>query len=239
MDKWIIANFKMYKTVDEAISYANEFKNLVSESSEKIVVCPSFVGIYDMAKILDKTNIMVGAQNCAAEQEGAYTGEVSAQMIQSVGAKVVILGHSERRRYYNETDEIINKKVIQALDQDLIPVVCLADEGEGSLEETIRKQLEVILKGVYSTNIVLAFEPVWAIGTGKTMATEDIEPALALIKEEAKKIIGYMPEVLYGGSVKASNAKEILALNSVNGLLVGGASKDPVEFSKICLTDNV
>ena len=239
MKKWIIANFKMYKTLADAKEYAEEFKGLVAECKENIAVCPSFVCINEMANILKGTNVLVGAQNCAAEEEGAYTGEVSANMLKSAGAELVIIGHSERRRYYGETDNVISKKVKQALSEDLIPVVCLADDGGRDLKEVITKQLEVILDGVSSTRIILAFEPVWAIGTGKTMATEDIEPALELIKEIAKTYLGYMPEVLYGGSVNSQNAKAILSLKSVDGLLVGGASKNPLEFSRICLADSI
>ncbi len=237
MKKWIVANFKMYKTLDEIEEYVKAFVPQVELCKNNVVVCPSFIGINSMADDFLGTGLMVGAQNCAAEEEGAFTGEVSAKMIKSVGADVVIIGHSERRRYYHETDDILAKKLGEALEEGLTPIVCLADEGGNSLEETIKQQLDVILKDVTSTNVILAFEPVWAIGTGKTMATEDIEPALALIKTLAKDYLGYMPEVLYGGSVNANNAEEILKLKSVDGLLVGGASKNPYEFAKICMTN--
>ena len=234
MKKWIIANFKMYKTLDEAENYAEQIKDLVFDCREKIVICPSFVCVDKMASLLKESNVLVGAQNCAEEAEGAYTGEVSAKMLVSAGAKVVIIGHSERRRYYNDSDDKIANKLKQALKEELIPVVCLADEGGKNIEETIRDQLSVILSGVVETNIVLAFEPVWAIGTGKTMELKDIEQTLSLVKEIAKEFLGYMPEVLYGGSVTANNAKDILNLRSVDGVLVGGASKNPYEMAKIC-----
>jgi len=235
MKKWIIANFKMNKTIDEAKNYATTIKELVEMSANKIAVCPSFVSIGDMAKILEGSNVLVGAQNCAKEYEGAFTGEVSAKMLKSAGAGLVIIGHSERRRYYAETNADIRKKLDMAIDEGLIPVVCLSDDGGNTLQETIKKQLDVILNGVTSTKLILAFEPVWAIGTGKTMLNNDIEFALGLIRQEAKRYLGYMPQVLYGGSVNSQNAKQILKLKSVGGLLVGGASKDPEEFSKICL----
>ena len=234
MNKWIIANFKMYKTAEEVDEYCNEIKELVSECREKIVLCPTFVNIDRMVNNLKGTNIFVGAQNCANKSEGAYTGEVSAKMIKSVGANVVVIGHSERRRYYNETDDVIKEKLDNILKENLIPVICLADAGDGDLRETITNQLSVLLKNVTNTNIVLAFEPVWAIGTGKTMEVNDIEETLLLVKTIAKDYLGYMPEVLYGGSVNADNAKEILQLKSVDGVLVGGASKNPYDFSKIC-----
>ena len=237
MRKWIIANFKMYKTLEEVENYAEEFKDLVAESKHNVAVCPTYIGVKSMAEALEKTEIYVGSQNCAEEEEGAFTGEVSAKMLKSVGADLVIVGHSERRRYYGETDEIVNRKIKQAHKNGLIAVACLADDGGAGFEENIKKQLEVLLDGVdASGKLIIAFEPVWAIGTGKTMKTEDIEPVTKVIKEEARKILGYMPEVLYGGSVKVSNAEEILALDSVDGLLVGGASKDPQEFAKICLS---
>jgi len=234
MKKWIVANFKMFKTLEEVNEYSITFKELLDACKERVAICPSFIALNKMAEVFKGTEIMVGAQNLACEEEGAYTGEVSAKMIKSTGAEVVIIGHSERRRYYNETNEILAKKLDLAIKNDLIPIVCLADEGDLGLEETIREQLDIILKGVTSTEIVLAFEPVWAIGTGKTMANEDIEPALALIKRVAKEYLGYIPDVLYGGSVNSGNSASILALNSVDGLLVGGASKNPHEFAKIC-----
>ena len=237
MRKWVIANFKMYKNLDEVIDYAEKFKDLIADCEHNVAVCPTFIGIKDMAEGLEETDVYVGAQNCAVEDEGAYTGEVSAEMLKSVGADLVIVGHSERRRYYGETDELVNKKIKQAHKNGLIAVACLADDGGEGFEENIKKQLEVLLDGVDTAGkLIIAFEPVWAIGTGKTMKTEDIEPVVKVIKEEAFKIMGYVPEVLYGGSVKVSNAAEILALENVDGLLVGGASKAPDEFAKICLS---
>lgn len=235
MKKWVIANFKMYKTVEEADLYAKEFKKIVNTSSNRVAICPSFVCLKTMVDIFKGTDVIVGAQNCANNIEGAYTGEVSAKMIESTGAELVIVGHSERRRYYNETNEIINQKIKLAHDEDLIVVACLADDGGEDFETNMRNQLQVLLSGVEPTKrLILAFEPVWAIGTGKTMQTVEIETAVAVIKEEAKKILGYIPEVLYGGSVNSSNSQEILKLDNVDGLLVGGASKNPEEFSKIC-----
>lgn len=235
MKKWVVANFKMYKTLDEVRAYAKEFMPLVGGCKNNIAVCPSFIGVKDMAELFKGSKIQVGAQNCATDVEGAFTGEVSAKMLKSVGAELVIVGHSERRRYYNETDEIVNKKICAAHDEGLAVIVCLADDGGEGFEENIKKQLEVLLTNVKAdAELIIAFEPVWAIGTGKTMGIEDIEQVTRVIKREAEKITGCSLAVLYGGSVNASNAKEILALESVDGLLVGGASKDPSTFAKIC-----
>lgn len=235
MKKWIIANFKMYKTLDEAIEYANEFKDLAVGCQNDIAICPPYLCIKSMADIFEGTDVYVGSQNCAEHDEGAFTGEVSAKMLTNVGAKLAIVGHSERRRYYGETDSIVNSKIKQLQKEDMISVVCLADDGGEGFEENIKEQLSVLLDGVDVTKkIIIAFEPVWAIGTGKSMQPSDIPPVFQVIKEEARKILGVIPDVLYGGSVNASNAKDILSLDLVDGLLVGGASKNPQEFAKIC-----
>lgn len=232
--KYIVANFKMYKTVDEAEDFAKQFKKLVKKCPNKIAICPSFVCIAPMAKIF-KEKIQVGAQNCSDKEEGAFTGEVSAKMLKSAGAGVTILGHSERRRDFNETDSLICEKIKTAQKNGLETIVCLADDGGEGYKQNIRAQVKELFAGVdKSREIVIAFEPVWAIGTGKTMQVQDIEPVVETIKNEAKKVLKYEPKVLYGGSVNSGNASEILALDCVDGLLVGGASKNPQEFAKIC-----
>lgn len=232
--KYIVANFKMYKTVQEAEEYAKEFKKLVKKCPNKVAVCPSFVCISPMAKIF-KGLVQVGAQNCSDKEEGAFTGEVSAQMLKSAGASVTILGHSERRRDFKETDKLICEKIKTAQKNGLETIVCLADDGGEGYKQNIRAQVKDLFTGVdKSKEIVIAFEPVWAIGTGKTMNTGDIKPVVETIKNEARKVLKYEPKVLYGGSVNSGNSGEILALDCVDGLLVGGASKNPQEFAKIC-----
>lgn len=235
MKKWVIANFKLFKTIEETSAYAKKFKPLVTNSKNNIAVCPSFVSLESMARLFKGTKVLVGAQNCAKIAEGAQTGEVSAKMIKSAGAKLVIVGHSERRNIFAETDEIVNEKIKLALIEGLTVVVCLADDGSKGFEKNIKKQLETLLDGVEDVSkLIIAFEPVWAIGTGKTMATKDIEIVVRYIKEIAKKITGKTLDVLYGGSVNANNAKEFLELDAVDGLLIGGASKDPITFAQIC-----
>lgn len=234
MEKYIVANFKMYKTVDEAKAFAKEFLKLVKKCQNKIAICPSFVCLEPMDKIF-KGKIQVGAQNCSDKAEGAFTGEVSAKMLASAGATLTILGHSERRRYFGEDDKIVAEKIKLAQRENLDTIVCLADDGGEGYKEHIRSQVKTLFSGTdKKKEIVIAFEPVWAIGTGKTMKTEDIKPVVETIKNEARKVLKYVPKVLYGGSVTSENAGEILKLDCVDGLLVGGASKNPQEFAKIC-----
>ena len=234
--KYIVANFKMYKTVQEAEDYAKQFVKLVKKCENKVAVCPSFVCIGPMAKIF-KGKVQVGGQNCSDKEEGAYTGEVSASMLKSAGATLTILGHSERRRDFGETDKLICEKIKLAQKNGLDVIVCLADDGGEGYKQNIRTQVKDLFAGVdKSKEIVIAFEPVWAIGTGKTMNTKDIKPVVETIKNEARKVLKYEPKVLYGGSVNSGNASEILALDCVDGLLVGGASKNPQEFAKICFS---
>lgn len=234
MKKYIVANFKMYKTVQEAELFAKEFSKLVKKCGNKIAICPSFVCIAPMVKVFKK-KIQVGAQNCSTKDEGALTGEVSAKMIASAGATLTILGHSERRRFFAEDDKIVNEKIKQAQAQNLKTIVCLADDGGEGYKQNIRSQVKTLFEGVdKQKEIVIAFEPVWAIGTGKTMSVQDIKPVVETIKNESRKVLKYVPKVLYGGSVTSQNAKSILEIDCVDGLLVGGASKDPHEFAKIC-----
>lgn len=234
MKKYIVANFKMYKTVQEAQLFAKQFSKLVKKCENKIAICPSFVCIAPMVKVF-KGKIQVGTQNCSTKDEGALTGEVSAKMLASAGATLTILGHSERRRFFAEDDRIVNEKIKQAQSQNLDTIVCLADDGGEGYKQNIRTQVKTLFEGVdKQKEIVIAFEPVWAIGTGKTMNVQDIKPVVETIKNEARKVLKYVPKVLYGGSVTSQNAKTILELECVDGLLVGGASKDPNEFAKIC-----
>lgn len=235
MGKYIVANFKMYKTVDEAVSYAKVFKKLVKKCDSFVGVCPSFVCIKEMADIF-KGKVKVGAQNCSQFADGAYTGEVSAQMVKSAGASFTILGHSERRKYFGETDEIVNQKIKMAHQNGLDVIVCLADDGGSGYRQNLKVQIKTLLDSVDpSKNIIFAFEPLWAIGTGKAMSAKNIKPVVKAIKEEARKILPYEPKVLYGGSVNSANCEKILEIDNVDGLLVGGASKNPQEFAKICL----
>lgn len=233
MSKYIVANFKMYKTVQECEIFAKEFLKLIKKCKNEVAICPPFTSIYAMKKIF-KDKVCVGAQNCSDKPEGAYTGEVSAKMIAGAGGSVVILGHSERRRDFGEDDVLINQKIKIAQKHNLKTIICLSDDGNND-NKCIRNQIKQLFNGVEKDKeIIIAFEPVWAIGTGKAMQLEDISVVVKTIKKEAQKVLKYIPKVLYGGSVNASNAQQILSLQDVDGLLVGGASKNPQEFAKIC-----
>jgi len=235
MSNWILANFNMHKTSDECIKYAKEFKKLVKKCNNNIAVCPSFVCINEMAKVFKGTNVKVGAQNCSTDEKGAFTGEISVEMLKSVGASLVIVGHSERRTKFGETDQIVNQKIKMIQQCGLTPVVCLADDGSKGYEKNIKKQIQTLFNDVNkNAQIIIAFEPLWAIGTGKTMDSENIRQVVDVIKKEAKAVLGKDVSVLYGGSAKVSNAKELLAIENVDGLLVGGASLDAKGFSSMC-----
>jgi triosephosphate isomerase len=190
------------------------------------------------------TNIKIGAQNVHFEEKGAYTGEVSCKMLKSIGVEYVIIGHSERRQYFAETDETVNKKIKAALENDLKPIVCVGETLEereaGKTEERITSQTRLALEGLSAEavkGIIIAYEPIWAIGTGKTATSEDANNSIKSIRAEIAKIYGeeVAKEVIiqYGGSVKSSNAKELFACSDIDGGLVGGASLKPDEFSKI------
>lgn len=235
MSKWVVANIKMNKTDTEVKEYAIKIKKFLKKCDLNIAVCPSFVSVPTAVSILKKSKILVGSQNIAAEEQGAYTGEVSAKMLSDIGAQVAIIGHSERRRYYGETDEVVNKKILMAQSQNILPVVCLVYDGGEGYQTDLERQLEIVLKGVdTSKKIIFALEPVWAIGTGKVMANEDIEPAIEITKTYAKHLLGKEPEVLYGGSVNLISVVPMLEMKNCDGFLVGTACKDAFEFSKLC-----
>lgn len=190
------------------------------------------------------TNIKIGAQNMHFEEKGAYTGEVSAQMLKAIGVEYVIIGHSERRQYFNETDETVNKKVKAAFENELNPIVCVGETLEqreaGETEKIITTQTKLALKGLTNDqvkNVIIAYEPIWAIGTGKTATSEDANNSIKAIRNEIKNIYGEDVSenviIQYGGSVKSSNAKELFETSDIDGGLVGGASLKPDEFSKI------
>ena len=190
------------------------------------------------------TNIKIGAQNMHYEENGAFTGEVSGLMLKSIGVEYVIIGHSERRQYFNETDETVNKKIKSAFKYDLKPIVCVGETLEqreqGKTEEIITKQTELALEGLTNKqveNTIIAYEPIWAIGTGKTATKEDANDSIKAIRDKIAKNYGQNVSdrviIQYGGSVKSTNSKELFAMSDIDGGLVGGASLDANEFSKI------
>jgi triosephosphate isomerase len=241
--KIVAGNWKMNKTLQEGIQLAQEINKLVSElpkNDVKVILAPNFVSITEVKKAVS-ANIGVSAQNCAAEASGAYTGEVSAAMVKSTGAEYVIIGHSERRAYYGETDAILLKKVKLALANGLKPIFCIGEvleERESNRHfEVVKSQIE---KGLFELtadefkNVILAYEPVWAIGTGKTATSAQAQEIHKFIRDTVAakygKAVAEETSILYGGSCKASNAKELFANPDVDGGLIGGAALVATEF---------
>ncbi|MGI6679219.1 MAG: triose-phosphate isomerase [Dehalobacterium sp.] len=245
MRKPIIAgNWKMFKTPDQAENLVNELKKLVQEDRVEAVVCPPFVNLPGVLKALENTVIKVGAQNMHWEEEGAFTGEISPVMLTALGCEYVIIGHSERRQYFAETDETVNLKVKAALRHGLKPILCVGEtleQREAGIAETwVEGQVRAALADVESPDgeqLVLAYEPIWAIGTGKTASAEDAEKMLAHIRGVIKELFGKekseQMRLQYGGSVKPENIKELMAKPNIDGALVGGASLKADSFSRI------
>ena len=235
--KYLIAgNWKMNLNSVEAAELASDICSLVGQQTDvSVCLCPSATSLQAVAAVVNDSNIFLGAQNMHFEAAGAYTGEISAEMLRHLFCKFVILGHSERRQYFGETDEIVNKKTLAALHASLNPIVCvgetLAEREAGKVKEVIKAQVEGALAGVTSDNyegLVIAYEPVWAIGTGKTATPEIAEEVHAeircllagVISEDAADKI----RILYGGSMKPENADDLLSQSNIDGGLIGGAS---------------
>ncbi|MBN2656903.1 MAG: triose-phosphate isomerase [Spirochaetales bacterium] len=243
-DYLIAGNWKMNKTPSEAKELVKEILPLVKDSSVKVAVAPSFVAIPAVAELVKGTNVILAAQNMADEEKGAYTGETSVLMLKDLGVEMVILGHSERRSIYKESNETINKKVKLALKHDLTVDLCIGETLEereaGKAEAVCFEQLEKGLSGVSEADladIVIAYEPVWAIGTGKTASPEDAEAVHKACREKlaemysseaAEKII-----IQYGGSVNPANVKELMAMENIDGGLIGGASLTADSFAAL------
>ena len=241
----IAANWKMYKTPAQAEDYVQTFLPLVAgHDRDEIVLCPSDTSICAIVPTVAESNVAIGGQNMHFAEEGAYTGETSALMLKAIGATYVIIGHSERRQYFGETDENVNKKLATALKHKLIPIVCigevLEEREDGRTDEVLRKQISRALVGVEPKDaeaIVVAYEPVWAIGTGKTATPEIAASAHLLVRSEIARRLGRHVadtiRILYGGSVKPDNATALLNQPEIDGALVGGASLDPQSFARI------
>ena len=239
--KIVAGNWKMNKTLNEGINLAKEICSAKLSTDVKVILGTPFIHLTEVVEITKNTPVSVSAQNCASEASGAYTGEISAEMIKSTGAGYVIIGHSERRAYYNETNEILAKKVRLALDNDLIPIFCIGEVLEeresGKLFDVVREQLE---KGLFFlseeefSKIVIAYEPVWAIGTGVVATPKQAQEMhkfiRELIAEKYEKNIAEDISILYGGSCKPSNAKELFENPDVDGGLIGGASLKSEDF---------
>ena len=249
--KTIIAgNWKMNKTQSETRAFAEELKPLLGRPKWcEVVLCVPAVNIPAALRLFKDTRVAIGAQNMHYEESGAYTGEVSAEMLKELGVKYVILGHSERRQYYNETDFTVNKKVHAALDAGLRPIVCVGESLEqrqlGVTMELIAYQVKVALAGVPAEKmrqIVIAYEPIWAIGTGKTATAEQANEVCEAIRTVVRKLYGARVAravtIQYGGSMNAKNASELLSQPDVDGGLIGGASLKPVDFMEIVKAAN-
>lgn len=240
--KLIVANWKMHKTVKEALDYVIQFLPLVKDLKDReIGIAPPFTALESVKRALSETSIKLCAQNAFYETKGAYTGEVSPHMLKDIGVDYVILGHSERRQYFHETDQVINRKVHCCLKEGLRVIFCIGETFEQrKSNKTIEVLKEQILKGLQEVNdslsLAIAYEPVWAIGTGVVATEEQIREAHLFIREQLRELFSESAEhipILYGGSVTEDNIASIMKVSNVDGVLVGGASLDPVKFAKI------
>ena len=242
--KVIAGNWKMNMLPDAAIRFIDELAPLVKDTENEVILCVPYTDLFYSLLTAQNTNIKIGAQNMHWEESGAYTGEVSGQMLKAIGVEYVIIGHSERRQYFVETDETVNKKLKSAFKYGLKPIVCVGETLEereaGKAEEIITSQTEKALEGLTNEqveNTIIAYEPIWAIGTGKTATSEDANNAIKSIRNKISNIYGQMIAerviIQYGGSVKSSNAKELFTMSDIDGGLVGGASLKSDEFAKI------
>ncbi len=239
----IAANWKMNKTVAETEDYLTKFlKILGTPEDREVLICPPFTALYVAGRILKDTPIKIGAQNCHYEEKGAFTGEISIPMIKEVGCSYVIVGHSERRHIFGESDEVINRKLVACLERGVRPILCVGERIEdreaGMTFKVVETQIRLALSGIEGLTDLLdvAYEPVWAIGTGVPAKPEDAVTVHRFIKDLLKEINPKSEgrtRVLYGGSVNPENAPEFMKHKEVDGLLVGGASLDPEAFAKI------
>ena len=241
--KVIAGNWKMNKSPKDVEEFMEKFPGLVSDTENEVILCVPFVDLCKAVKLSKETNIKIGAQNMHFKDSGAYTGEVSPKMLKDLNVEYVIIGHSERREYFNETDETVNLKIKAALAHDLKPIVCVGETLEqreaGITKDFVTGQARNALKEITEDElkkIIIAYEPIWAIGTGKTASKEDANEVCKWIREELRALYGDVADeiiIQYGGSVKSSNAKELFEMSDIDGGLVGGASLEPEEFSKI------
>lgn len=235
-------NWKMNKTASEASEFIKELTESVKGAKNDVLICVPFTNLETAVRLTEGTNVKVGAQNMDYHDSGAYTGEVSADMLLDAGVKYVVIGHSERREYYNETDKTVNLKVLKALEKGITPVLCCGEsleQREGGITfDWVRMQIKLALAGVDDvTKVVIAYEPIWAIGTGKTATSEQAEEVCGAIRECVASLYGKdaaeNTTILYGGSVNAKNAAELFAMENIDGGLVGGASLKTADFTVI------
>ena len=237
MRKIIIAgNWKMHKTQAESLEFVQSFKPAVEDSPEnrEIVLCVPFTSLTAMSKNLHGSRVRLGAQNMHWEDKGAYTGEIAGDMLTEIGINYVIIGHSERRQYFGETDETVNRRVLAVQKHGMTPILCVGETKQqrdgGETENIIINQLQKGLVGVDQQNLVIAYEPIWAIGTGDTCESTEANRVISVIREQ---LDNKNVSIQYGGSVKPGNIDEIMAQSEIDGALVGGASLEPESFARI------
>lgn len=242
--KIIAGNWKMNMTPSEAVALVNELKPLVVNDEVDVVFCVPAIDIIPAMEAAKGTNIQIGAENMYFEEKGAYTGEISPNMLNDAGVKYVIIGHSERREYFAETNETVNKKVLKAFEHGITPIICcgesLTQREQGITIDWIRQQIKIAFLNVtadQAKTAVIAYEPIWAIGTGKTATSDQAEEMLAYIRSTVAEKYGAEAaeetSILYGGSCKASNAPELFSKPNIDGGLIGGASLKCADFKGI------
>ena len=245
--KVIAGNWKMNMLPNEALAFIENIEPIIKNTKNEVILCVPYTDLFYSLLTAQDTNIKIGAQNMHWEESGAYTGEVSAKMLKSINVEYVIIGHSERRQYFAETNETVNLKIKTAIKNELKPIVCVGETLEqresGKAEEIITTQTALALEGIDKNDvskIILAYEPIWAIGTGKTATSEDANNSIKAIRKKVSELYGEQIAneiiILYGGSVKPENAKELFSTSDIDGGLVGGASLKVEDFSKIILS---
>ena len=241
---FIAGNWKMFKTIREAEDFVETFKAIYKKSDVEVAICAPFTQLATLKEALDGTGIKLGAQNMHFEDQGAYTGEISADMLVELGVDYCIIGHSERRQYFNETDEAVNLKLHQAFAHDIIPILCvgevLSQRDAGEEFSVVKSQLSkalINLSPELVTRLVIAYEPVWAIGTGRTATPAQANDMIGYIRQIVEELYGddlsEQVVIQYGGSVKPDNASELMNCEEIDGALVGGASLKPADFLEI------
>jgi len=241
---FIAGNWKMFKTTKEAVAFAEDFKKLYKDTDVQAGICAPFTQLAALAEVLKDTNIKLGAQNMHFDEDGAFTGEISADMLNEIGVQYCIIGHSERRQYFNETDDTVNKKLHTAFKHKIIPILCvgevLEERDAGKEFEVVKTQMVGALKDLTAEQaaaLVVAYEPVWAIGTGRTASPEQANEMCGYIRKVIDDIYGdeisEKVVIQYGGSVKPGNATELMNMEEIDGALVGGASLIPKDFIEI------
>jgi len=239
---YIAANWKMHKTVAEAAKFVDALLPQIAATQHDVVICPSYLALSEVVERSRGSAVRVAAQNMHEADSGAFTGEISPVMLVEADVDAVILGHSERRQYFNETDEALARKVPAALEAGLEPILCVGESEEardaGQTEGVLERQLQADLAAVDSgrlAEVVVAYEPIWAIGTGRTATPDQAQEAIAFIRDVLRErgATADQVRILYGGSVKPDNAAELMAQPDIDGALVGGASLDPADFAAI------